>query len=60
MSYLEFYLIVKLSVRYHDEGSKELNARILLLAHMFIYNLNTTSINTNTHEWKYMYVTFHG
>jgi hypothetical protein len=26
--------VFELSVRYHDEGSKKLNARILLLAHM--------------------------
>ncbi len=42
--YIEKYIYISnlhISVRNHSGGSMKLNACILLLAHMVIYNLNT-------------------
>jgi hypothetical protein len=42
LSYVQYDLVcTSIIVRYHSGGSMELNAHILLLAYMVIYNLNT-------------------
>ncbi len=59
-SLLYFHFINKCSciiVCYHAEGSMKLNALSCFSHTWFIYNLNTVFINTNTHKWRYMFVT---